>query len=159
MKKKWYNIKYKDYVYGGCWYRSTWKNKEYLRSKDKAKNYMMYQDIYNCICQTKKMNIYYILEGVPQSQSCLLWPKPSCLLFSCLVCVFLPFPGVKSLRMIYLWHIHKLDVTSCKLDCWSLIHIMACRLFAANLLSQWWLLMSTNYPWVVISSCLLPGTL
>ena len=31
------NRKYKDYVYGGCKYRSTWKNKEYLRSKDKAK--------------------------------------------------------------------------------------------------------------------------
>ena len=27
------------------------KNKEYLSSKDKAKNDMMYQDIYNCICQ------------------------------------------------------------------------------------------------------------
>ena len=27
---------YKDYVYGRCWYRSTWKNKEYLRNKDKA---------------------------------------------------------------------------------------------------------------------------
>ena len=27
------------------------KNKEYLRSKDKAKNDMMYQDIYSCICQ------------------------------------------------------------------------------------------------------------
>ena len=25
------------------------KNKEYLRSKDEAKNDMMYQDIYNCI--------------------------------------------------------------------------------------------------------------
>ena len=31
----------KDYVYGRCYYRSTWKNKEYLRSKDKAKNDMM----------------------------------------------------------------------------------------------------------------------
>ena len=30
------------------------KNKEYLRSKDKAKNDMMYQDIYNCICQIQK---------------------------------------------------------------------------------------------------------
>ena len=36
------------------------KNKEYLGSKDKAKNDMMYQDIYNYICQnTKKMKIYY----------------------------------------------------------------------------------------------------
>ena len=25
------NIKYKDYVYGRCQYKSTWKNKEYLR--------------------------------------------------------------------------------------------------------------------------------
>ena len=30
------------------------KNKEHLRSKDKAKNDMMYQDIYNCICQNTK---------------------------------------------------------------------------------------------------------
>ena len=30
--------------------------KEYLRSKDKAKNDMMYQDIYNCICQNTKKN-------------------------------------------------------------------------------------------------------
>ena len=29
-------------------------NKEYLRSKDKAKNDMMYQDIYNCIYQNTK---------------------------------------------------------------------------------------------------------
>ena len=35
---------------------STWKNKEYLRSKDKAKNYMMYQDTYNCICQNTNKN-------------------------------------------------------------------------------------------------------
>ena len=34
------------------------KNKEYLRSKDKAKNDMMYQDRYNCICQnTNNENI------------------------------------------------------------------------------------------------------
>ena len=26
-----YNRKYKDYVYGRCKYKSTWKNKEYLR--------------------------------------------------------------------------------------------------------------------------------
>ena len=32
------------------------KNKEYLRSKDQAKNYMMYQDIYNCIRQNTKQN-------------------------------------------------------------------------------------------------------
>ena len=30
------------------------KTKEYIRSKDKAKNDMMYQDIYKCICQNKK---------------------------------------------------------------------------------------------------------
>ena len=30
------------------------KNKDYLRSKDKTKNDMMYQDIYNCICQNTK---------------------------------------------------------------------------------------------------------
>ena len=35
------------------------EKKEYLRSKDKAKNDMMYQDIYNCICQNKKIKIYY----------------------------------------------------------------------------------------------------
>ena len=35
------------------------KNKEFLRNKDKAKNDMMYPDIYSCICQnTKKMKIY-----------------------------------------------------------------------------------------------------
>ena len=32
-------------------------NNEYLRNKDKAKNYMMYEDINNCLCQnTKKWN-------------------------------------------------------------------------------------------------------
>ena len=36
--------KYKDYVYGRCKYRSTWKNKEYFKSKYKAKDDMMYQD-------------------------------------------------------------------------------------------------------------------
>ena len=30
------------------------KNKEYTRSKDKAKKYMIYQNMYNCICQNKK---------------------------------------------------------------------------------------------------------
>ena len=30
------------------------EKKEYLRSKDKAENYMMYQDIYNCIYQNTK---------------------------------------------------------------------------------------------------------
>ena len=30
------------------------KNNEYLRSKDKTKNDMMYQDIYSCICQNTK---------------------------------------------------------------------------------------------------------
>ena len=34
------NGKYKDYVYGRCWYMSTWKNKEqYLISKDKAEKW------------------------------------------------------------------------------------------------------------------------
>ena len=32
------------------------KIEEYLRRKDKAKNDMMYQDIYNCICQNTKKN-------------------------------------------------------------------------------------------------------
>ena len=51
--------KYKDYVYGKCYYRSTWKNKEQrLRTKDKAENGMMYQDKYNCICQNTK--IHYV---------------------------------------------------------------------------------------------------
>ena len=56
------NRKYKDYVYGRCLYRSTWKNKEYLRSKDKAKNHMIYQDIYNCICHNtqKRYTIHYV---------------------------------------------------------------------------------------------------
>ena len=60
-KKTYTNRKHKDYVNGRCYYRSTWKKKkEYLRSKDKAKNSMMCQDMYNCICQnTKKMKIYY----------------------------------------------------------------------------------------------------
>ena len=31
--------KYKDYVYGRCSYKSTWKNIEYLRSKDKAQKW------------------------------------------------------------------------------------------------------------------------
>ena len=35
-------------------------NKEYLRNKAKAKNDMMYQDIYNCQ-NTKKRDIYYPL--------------------------------------------------------------------------------------------------
>ena len=39
------------------------KDKEYLRSEDKAKNDMMYRDVYNCICQnTKKMKIYSNLQ-------------------------------------------------------------------------------------------------
>ena len=33
------NRKYKDYVYVKCKYRSTWKNKEYFRIKDKAKQW------------------------------------------------------------------------------------------------------------------------
>ena len=32
------------------------KNREYSRSKDKAENHMMYQDIYSCICQNTKKN-------------------------------------------------------------------------------------------------------
>ena len=41
------------------------KNKEYLKSKDKAKNDMMYQDIYNCMCQnTKTIKIYYPLRQI-----------------------------------------------------------------------------------------------
>ena len=47
------NRKYKDYIYGRCSHRSTYKNKEYLRSKDKAKNDMMH------ISKYKKMKIYY----------------------------------------------------------------------------------------------------
>ena len=38
------------------------KNKRYLRSKDKAKNDMMYQDIYNCICQNTKKWRYTVLQ-------------------------------------------------------------------------------------------------
>ena len=37
--------KYREYVYGRCQYRSSRKNKEYLRSEGKAENDMMYQDI------------------------------------------------------------------------------------------------------------------
>ena len=47
------NRKYKDYVYGRCKYKSTWKNKEYFK-KVKPKNDLMHQDIYNCICQNTK---------------------------------------------------------------------------------------------------------
>ena len=36
------------------------KIRNILKVKIKSKNDMMYQDIYNCICQnTKKMKIYY----------------------------------------------------------------------------------------------------
>ena len=62
------NRKYKDYVYGGCKYMSTWKNKQYLRSKIKPKNYMMYQDIYNCICQNTKKWRYTIHYVKPIAQ-------------------------------------------------------------------------------------------
>ena len=62
-----FDRKYKDYVYERCYYRSTWKNKEYSSSKDKAKNDMMYQDIYNCICQNTIF--FFILATV--------WPWPS----------------------------------------------------------------------------------
>ena len=60
--------KYKDYVYGRCYYRSTWKNKEYLWSKDKAKNDMMYQDIHSCIYQNKKKWRYTIQYVKPTAQ-------------------------------------------------------------------------------------------
>ena len=45
------------------------KNKEYLRSKDIAKNDMMYQDIYDCICHnTKKKKRYTIHCAKPTAQ-------------------------------------------------------------------------------------------
>ena len=44
------------------------KNKEYLRNKAKAKNDMMYQDIYNCICQNTKKEIYTIHYVTPTAQ-------------------------------------------------------------------------------------------
>ena len=56
--------KYIDYVYGRCSYRSAWKNKEYLRRQIKPKNDMMYQDIYNCICQNTKNWIHYVKPTV-----------------------------------------------------------------------------------------------
>ena len=47
------------------------KNREYLRSKDKAKNDMMYQNIYNCICQyTKNEYILSIMSNL-QPNRCL----------------------------------------------------------------------------------------
>ena len=60
--------KYKDYIYGRRQYRSTRKNKEYPRSKDKAQNDMMYQDIYNCICQNTKKLRYTIQYVKPTAQ-------------------------------------------------------------------------------------------
>ena len=43
-----------------CVNRSTWKNKEYLKSKDKAKNDMMYQTyIIAYVKIQKKIKIYY----------------------------------------------------------------------------------------------------
>ena len=50
---------------------STWvleENKEYLRSKDKAKNEMMYQNIYSCICQNTKRWRYTIQYVRPTAQ-------------------------------------------------------------------------------------------
>ena len=44
------------------------KNKEYLRRKDKAKKDMMYQDIYNCICQNTKKWRYTIQYVKPTAQ-------------------------------------------------------------------------------------------
>ena len=44
------------------------KNKEYSRSKDKAKNDMMYQNIYNCICQNTKKRRYAIKYVTPTAQ-------------------------------------------------------------------------------------------
>ena len=65
------NGKYKDCVWGRCLYKSTWKNKEYLRSKDNAKTDMMYQDIYNCICQnTKNEDVLPIMSSL-QPNYCL----------------------------------------------------------------------------------------
>ena len=47
------------------------KNKDYSSSKDKAKNYMTYQDIYNCICQnTKNEDILSITSNL-QPNCCL----------------------------------------------------------------------------------------
>ena len=34
-----HDTKYKDYVYGRCYYRSTWKSQEYLKNKDKAEKW------------------------------------------------------------------------------------------------------------------------
>ena len=48
-------------------YVNTWvlEKKDYLRSKDKAKNDMMYQDVYKCICQnTKKEDILSIMSNL-----------------------------------------------------------------------------------------------
>ena len=56
MHERYWYRKYKDYVYGGCYYRSTWKNKEYLRSKDKAKNYMMYEAYIIAYVKIQKMS-------------------------------------------------------------------------------------------------------
>ena len=47
---------------------STWKNKEFLRTKHKAKKYMMCQGIYNCICQNKKKWRYTIYYVKPTAQ-------------------------------------------------------------------------------------------
>ena len=44
------------------------KNKKYLRSKDKAKYDMMYQDIYNCICQNTIKLRYTIQYVKPTAQ-------------------------------------------------------------------------------------------
>ena len=44
------------------------KNKEYLRGKDKAKNDMMYQDIYKCICQNTKKRRYTLHYVKPTAQ-------------------------------------------------------------------------------------------
>ena len=44
------------------------KNTEYLRSKDKAKNDMMYQDIYSCICQNTTKWRYTIQYVKPTAQ-------------------------------------------------------------------------------------------
>ena len=48
------------------------KNKEYSISKDKAKNYLMYQDIYNCICQNTKKWRYTIHYVKPIQPNCCL---------------------------------------------------------------------------------------
>ena len=54
------NRKYKDYVYVNVSTGVREKIKNIQEVKIKPKNDMMYQDIYNCICQNAKiMKTYY----------------------------------------------------------------------------------------------------